>query len=374
MKRAWLEPCYYNAMLTQERPKCDSAPLSNTGLDSQTSHNKSLSAKLDWIQGTFRFRSLEELHEILGAVQTYSDENWVFYPGRGRFCGKQWNNSVQGIKGAIALYNLPDQEDGKLGHCFLSFPARALNRVNPWDVWNMVRTLVTRYNFKATRFDPCIDDYAKRISYSDLDEAAKKSNYTGFRKPPVVHHSYDKNGQIVAWTFTFGSRLCDRLVRIYDKATESDGEIDSVRIEAELHDKVAQQAVAQWVAIDPDEFEEMSPLYLANVVVGSIKFVHRTADKNVSRMSTLEWWQNILDEVGEGIRHTVKAVKTTFEEKKEWVTRQVSTTLAMFSKIMGMKEFFSYLKAELKGGQASFTDYHIAFIDHYQSNQFLCNT
>jgi hypothetical protein len=361
-------------MLTQERPKCDSAPLSNTGLDSQTSQSKSLSAKLDWIQGTFRFSSLEQLHEILGVVQTYTDENWVFYPGRGRFCGKQWNNSVQGVKGAIALYNLPDQEDGKLGHCFLSFPARALNRVDPWDVWNMVRALVTRYNFKATRFDPCIDDYAKRISYSDLDEAAKKGNYTGFRKPPIVHHSYDKNGQIVAWTFTFGSRLCDRLVRIYDKATESDGEIDSVRIEAELHDKVAQQAVAQWVEIDPDEFEEMSPLYLANVVVGSIKFIQRTADKNVSRMSTLEWWQNILEEVGEGIRHTVKAVKTTLEEKKEWVTRQVSTTLAMFSKIMGMKEFFSYLKAELKGGQARFTDYHIAFINHYQSNQFLCNT
>jgi DNA relaxase NicK len=314
---------------------------------------------------------LEELHEILGAAQSYIDENWVFYPGRGRFCGKQWANSVQGVKGAIALYNLPDQESDKLGHCFLSFPARALNRVDPWDVWNMVRALVVRYNFKATRFDACIDDYAKRISYSDLDEAAKKGNYTGFRNKPIVHHSYDKIGQTVAWTFTFGSRLCDRLVRIYDKATESDGEIDSVRIEAELHDKIAQQAVAQWVAIDPENFEEMSALYLANVVVGSIKFIERTADKNVSRMPTLSWWQDILNEVGEGIRHTVKAVKTTLEEKKEWVTRQVSTTLAMFVQIMGMSNFFNYMKSELDAGQKRFTDYHHAFISHYKNDSLL---
>jgi hypothetical protein len=299
-------------------------------------------------------------------VQEYTNERWVYFPGRGRFCGKQWNNSVQGINKAIALYNLPSEEGGQLGHCFLSFPATALNGIDIRDVWRMLLGLTTVWHFKATRFDVALDDYAKRITYEMLHDAARNKNYTGFRNPPVVHHSYDKMGQIVGWTFSFGNRLGDCVFRAYDKGTESEGEIDSVRLEAEFHDELAQKVVADWVAIEPQSFDEFSPIYLANVVVGRITFIQRSKDKNISRMPILDWWQDILDEVGTGIRHTVKAVKTTLEQKKEWITRQVSTQLAMFSKIMGMKEFFSYLKAELKGGQERFTDYHVAFIDHYK--------
>jgi hypothetical protein len=360
-------------MLTQERPKCDSAPLSNTGLDSHLAQNSSLSVKPDWIQGTFRFDTLDELHLALNFVGEYTNERWVFYPGRGRFCGKQWNNSVQGINKAIALYNLPDQEDGRLGHCFLSFPATALNGIDIRDVWRMMLGLVGRWKFRTTRFDVALDDYAKRISYQMLEEAVRSRNYTGFRKQPKRTNSYDKNGNIIGWTFSFGNRLSDRVFRFYDKATESDGEIDSVRMEAEFHDELAQKVVAEWIEIEPESFDEFSPMYLANVVVGCITFVQRTKDKNVSRMPILDWWQDILDEVGEGIRHTVKAVKTTLEQKKKWITRQVSTQLAMFSQIMGMKEFFGYLKSELKGGQKRFTDYHLAFIDHYKNQDSLCS-
>jgi DNA relaxase NicK len=282
---------------------------------------------------------------------------------------------VQGINGSLALYNLPAEEGGRYGHCLLSFPATVLASMDIRDVHKMMSALVGRWEFKTTRFDLALDDYSKRISYEMLDEAAKNRNYTGFRKPPVVHYNYDKWGNKVGWTFNFGNRRCDRVLRIYDKATESAGQIDAVRIEAEFHDNLAQQVMADWLAIPLERIKEDSPKYLAKVVVGSITFIERNADKNVSRMPIVGWWQSILDEIGKGIRHTVKAVRTTYEDKKNWINRQVSTTLTMFGHIMGMEDFYAWMQAQLKDGQSRLTDYHYAFIDHYKNQSAsLCNT
>jgi len=351
-------------MILQKTPKCDSAPLSNTGLDSQTAQRSTLCVRPDWIQGTVRFQTLQQLHQILEFTQDYTDDRWVYYPGRGRFCGKQWANVAQGVNGSLALYNLPSEEGDRYGHCLLSFPATVLASMDIRDVHKMMSALVGRWEFKTTRVDLALDDYSKRITFEMLDEAVTNKNYSGFRKPPVVHFSYGKDRKKTGWTFNFGNRNCDRVLRIYDKATESDGQIDAIRMEAEFHDELAQQVMADWLAIPLERIEEDSPKYLARVVVGSIIFMERNHEKNISRMPVLAWWQSILDEVGAGIRHTVKAVKTTYEQKKNWVNRQVSTTLTMFAHIMGMEDFYAWLQAELKGGQARLTDYHYAFIDH----------
>jgi len=355
-------------MILQKAPKCDSAPLSNTGLDSQTAQRSTLCIRPDWIQGTFRFQALEQLHQVLGFTQDYTDDRWVYYPGRGRFCGKQWANAVQGINGSLALYNLPSEEGGRYGHCLVSFPATVLAGMDIRDIHKMMSALVGRWEFKTTRFDLALDDYSKRITFEMLDEAVTNKNYSGFRKSPVVHYNYDKWGNKVGWTFNFGSRRCDRVLRIYDKDTESGGRIKAIRIEAEFHDELAQQIMADWLAIPLKRIEEDSPKYLARVVVGSIIFMERNHEKNISRMPVLDWWQDILDEVGDAIRHTVKAVKTTYEQKKNWINRQGSTTLAMIAHIMGMEDFYAWMQAQLKDGQVRFTDYHYAFIDHHKKS------
>jgi hypothetical protein len=133
--------------------------------------------------------------------------------------------------------------------------------------------------------------------------------------------------------------------------------------------------MADWLAIPLERIEEDSPKYLARVVVGSIIFMERNHEKNISRMPVLGWWQSILDEVGDAIRHTVKAVRTTLEQKKNWINRQASTTLTMIAHIMGMEDFYAWMQAQLKDGQVRLTDYHYAFIDHYKNQSAsLCNT
>lgn len=360
-------------MLTQtelKRLKCDQTPLSNTGSNSQKLQNTSLGVRVDWLQGTIRFDSLAELHDIIEFIEGYIKEKFVLHPDRGRFVGKQWFNAAQGVAGGcLVLYNLPDQESDGRGHAFLSFPAAALSSMDARDVWRMASGLVglgvkNPWRFKATRIDIALDDYSKSITFEQVNEAARKKNYTGFRKSPVVHHTYQK-GKIAGFTIVYGTRASDRLLRFYDKEFESKGRIKSNRWELELHDELAQKALADWLAIEPENFEEYSPKLLAGMVVGTIDFVKRGYDKNVTRMPRLEWWATFKETVGMEIRHSKDPVLTSLEKKKRWITRQVIVTLAMLKKIMGIKGFKQYLAGELDQAQERFTSWHETFIQVY---------
>lgn len=354
-------------MLTQNKPKgfkCDQTPLSNTGSNSQKLQNTPLSVRPDWVQGTIRFTSLAQLHEVIRFMEGYVKEKYVMHPDRGRFSGKQWHNMAEGIGGCLVLYNLPSQEPDELGHAMISFPATALSGISARDSWRLLSGLVNCWRFKATRFDIALDDFQKTITFEEISEAGRVKNYTGFRKEPVVHHTY-RDKKIAGYTLVFGARHCDRLLRFYDKEFESKGRIKSNRLELELHDKLAEKAIADWLSLEPGQFEEMSPKLLAGMVVGTIDFVKRGHDKNVSRMPRLEWWTRFKDMVGLEIRHTVEAVATSYERKKKWITRQVSVTLAMFKKVMGLRGFKQYLNSELLEAEERFTSYHEAFIDVY---------
>lgn len=355
-------------MVTQIKSKgfgCDQTPLSNTGLDSQLLSGKSLSVRVDWLQGTIRFRALEELHEVIHFIEGYTKEKFVLHPDRGRFVGKQWSNQAQGIEGCMVLYNLPEQEPDELGHAFFSFTATVLSGIDVRDVWRMASGLVGCWGFKATRFDIALDDYLKTVGYYELNCAARRRNFTHFRNMPKVHHTYDEYGNVAGWTITWGGRSGDRMLRCYDKDFESKGKIKANRFELELHDKLAEKALADWLSLDAESFEETSPIVLGGIVIGAIDFVERGHDKNVSRMPVLSWWQEFKDRVGMAIRHTVEAPVTSYERKREWFTRQVSVTLLMFKKVMGNQVFRQYLSRELEQAEERFDSTHSAFVEVY---------
>lgn len=358
-------------MLTQNKSKgfgCDQTPLSNTGLDSQVLSGKSLSVRVDWLQGTIRFTSLAQLHEVIEFIEGYTKEKFVLHPDRGRFVGKQWHNQAQGIEGCMILYNLPEQEPDGIGHALISFTATVLSQIVVRDVWRMASGLVKCWGYKATRFDIALDDYLKNISFYDLLHAAKHRNFTHFRNMPTVHYTFDEYGNVVGWTIVWGGRNGDRTFRCYDKDFESKGKIKANRFELELHDKLAEKALADWLSLDAENFEETSPAVLGGIVIGTIDFVERGHDKNVSRMPVLSWWQDMKDRVGCAIRHTVEAATTSYERKRNWFTRQVSVTLAMFKKVMGNQGFKQYLTNELLDAEERFNSTHEAFIAVYGRN------
>jgi hypothetical protein len=128
---------------------------------------------------------------------------------------------------------------------------------------------------------------------------------------------------------------------------------------------LAEKVLVDWLALEPETFEKRSPGYLAGVVIGSVSFIGRTEDKNVTRMLLLPWWKEFIDKVGVGIRHSIQSVQTSYERKRNWFTRQVSVTLAMFKKVMGIRQFKQYLEKELTDAEERFNYTHEAFINVY---------
>jgi DNA relaxase NicK len=212
--------------------------------------------------------------------------------------------------------------------------------------------------------DIALDDFSKSISYEMVDAALASGNYTGFRKASS-RRNYDAKGKINGFTCTFGTRSSLRYTRFYDKDAESGGRIKSHRLETEVHDELAEKVLVDWLALEPETFEQLSPGYLAGVVIGSVSFIGRTEDKNVARMLLLPWWKEFIDKVGLEIRHSIQSVQTSYERKRNWFTRQVSVTLAMFKKVMGIRQFKQYLEKELTDAEERFNHTHEAFINVY---------
>jgi hypothetical protein len=320
------------------------------------------------MQGTIRFTSMEQFHEVIRFIEGYAKEAFVLEPGKGRFVGKQWHNTARGIEGCLILYDTPEEAVSGLGHAFISFTGRVLSQISARDIWRLTQGLVHCYNYKHTRFDPAIDDYSKSISFEQVDAALSGGNYTGFKKAYALRNYNDK-GKIDGFTCSFGSRDSLFYGRFYDKGAQTKGEIDAYRLEGEFKDELAQRVVRDWLAIDPERFEEDSPRVLAAMVVGRISFIERTEDKNVSRAEMLPWWKEFVEMVGARIRHSIAATQTSFERKKNWITRSVAPTLTMFLEIMGIRGFEQYINSEVIAAAERFKDYHRKFIEvHKQTD------
>jgi hypothetical protein len=158
------------------------------------------------------------------------------------------------------------------------------------------------------------------------------------------------------WTFDVGSKQSDSYGVIYDKETESDGRIKSVRFEGRFKDEVSHDLWLQWLSIPPDNFEDLSPQFLAGKAIGIVEFVERLPkEKNVARMKRLPWWAGFVDAVGAHLRHSVKKEDSTLERAKRWVEKQVVGTLAILRKVLGVHEYRRMHDELLARAEAGFT-------------------
>jgi hypothetical protein len=352
-------------MLSQQsskKPGFAPNPLSNTGLDSQVSQSILYSAKVDWIQGTFRFHDEIELDRFVRLIAKHFKDKLVFNEGKGRPLGRQWNHQANGVAGMLLLYNKPEEEPSQVGRALVSFPAQCLSAIPAWQVQALIKALVVRFGFKCTRFDVAIDDYKKRITFDQVHKALKENNFAGFRR-----YNYIRNGELgkgnIGFTVYLGSSQSDTMIRFYDKDAESKGRIKSYRWEAQFKDELAQKYLTDWLALDKEGFEKNSPMLLFAMVVNRIKFVERGTEKNVNRMPMLDWWASFISGVHFQVRHSVQALETTYEQKRAWLEIQVAPTLAVLKKVMGINNFQRYMRFLLDIGEASFTHNHQAQIE-----------
>lgn len=353
--------------MLQDFSDSDQALLSNTEPDSQPALNAQtvgintqLEVSVDWLQ--FTCKPVDDVHvqEVVKAVCAALEDRPVFYRDKGSFMGKQWQHRGHSIKGMKFWFDSPSEKSPH-AHLLISLSGQVLAAMSAADIWGLCRFLIDVHKVKFTRVDVALDDYAKSIRYEDIRDAAIAGNYA-YVKQIEPRMTYERDGNLNRkFTINIGSPQSDKYGRFYNKGRESDGVIDSYRLEMEIKDEVAHALVVEWLGIPEECFEELSPSFLAGKVVGLVDFVYRqkigfAKQKNITRMKRYWWWESFLKRVGCMLRHSVPRPDTSFEKKKKWVERSVFPSMAVIRKVMGIFEFNKWGQEELAKAEAKFTD------------------
>jgi hypothetical protein len=299
------------------RSDWQSNPLGNTGLKCHDAEiPKPLEVRLDYITGTFIVSSLQRATDLLTAIGKRTDDEWA-QTGTPITRGKQYDSSYGSVRGGLLGYRLTDSGTYD---CWLSLPGAVVGGLDLAEARDVLR-LLDCYRFNCTRLDDALDDYSKSIDIDQLRQALYSGNYYGFRKKAEINN-FDDGG----FTFYFGKRTSDKMLRFYNKEAESEGAVDCHRWELELRDDRAK--VAFKMLQEDCSLEDMAAR-MAQMVVGAVDFCYKTTIRR-SRSAKLEWWQTFLDlvGVGDGIRLPAARRSLTLTKSYKWIWKQVAPTLA----------------------------------------------
>jgi len=120
-------------------------------------------------------------------------------------------------------------------------------------------------------------------------------------------------------TLYLGSPQSRRVLRVYDKGAESEGEVPGTRFELQERDEAADTTAKQLV-----EAGAIAPV-LTGRLVGFVDF--RTGDGMVTRRPRAAWYEDVVGAV-ERLPGYPPASERSAEEVAEWLRRQTAPTMA----------------------------------------------
>lgn len=322
------------ATLSNPAPSSVKTGGSNTRLNSQLAAN-GIAVSVDWLQfmGTVL---ADELPHYFAILEEMTKEKLDLNPDKPTMCGRAWANSGRSPNGMRVGWDTEIDRDGN-ARCFVIIPGGVLSALEPTKVWSIAKYL-RLLGFGCSRIDLTVDDFKKRLKKELIKKAILAGNYSKFRKHPISD-SLDAEG---GWTQYFGRRESARFTRLYDKNAESKGKINSLRLETQFNAKTANIVLDKWLAISPEhlgeDWEKASAKYIFQSVVGSIDFVDRAsnpAEKNVSRLKRLGWWDKFCKLAEGTIYHTAPTPKQSLQKAVGWMKRQVLKSMKCVMEAFG---------------------------------------
>ena len=103
---------------------------------------------------------------------------------------------------------------------------------------------------------------------------------------PTRGRAIEDDGPRGGGSYTVGTRESNRLLRVYDKAAESEGEVDAIRIELECKDRVAVDVMRALSTALPDA----RSVAAARFLVGFIDFRQVVQGATVRQRPRCAWW------------------------------------------------------------------------------------
>jgi len=234
------------------------------------------------------------------------------------------------------------------GKFTVEIPGQALDGIAQTDL-HLFLLRLRQFSPTCTRCDVFFDDYNRIIRPGDMHEIVKDRDYSGFRKSQIKQ-GYD-NGRLIHDEIDFGKRGQNgsgQYLRVYDKVLESKGEKNCVRFEVEFTKKRSHKVFDKLSQVTSvDAFATLC----GSLVGGSVKFIHRSGDKNISRLDVYDFWLEILELLGSVVIR-IPAKETDMEGKYKYIYRQVTPTLALLrGTFVDDTDFFNWLNDAIGEGE-----------------------
>lgn len=200
-------------------------------------------------------------------------------------------------------------------------------------------TILWQRNCKASRLDLAFDDFSKTFSPRHFAlwylDGQISTNYRRFQ---LVGSCSDDGG-----TFYLGDRGSGKILRIYDKAFESKGVIDSVRYEVELHSDYA-DSMMSYIRTGGDlSFSSYIGNFLRVVVRDNVRHMSGhdlpSVFKNRAHAPSLPAWTEFLRKwqvlrIVDKVKVPKKQSSVNSESLRRWVY-SIAGSLRAFSDLCG---------------------------------------
>jgi hypothetical protein len=224
-------------------------------------------------------------------------------------------NGLHGVKLGVKV-----RPDGRL-EIHLDVPATVLESMEPDALYAFLHN-VAFYAKNVSRIDVTLDDWKKLITPFQLevltsgDDDPYKLN-KAFCVTRAEKSDYRRSkGPTGGDTWYLGTRKgkkgngSDVLLRVYDKARESEGEVDAIRWELQLRNDRAKDALVALVM--ESHLRGQSTLckhmgeWAASQLLRFVDFRDRSKDANVSRCPRLPWWETLTGNAKKAVSVVVK--------------------------------------------------------------------
>lgn len=348
----------HSLSLSQKTGTSENTPCGKTGCNRSAPYQLGV----DWLAGTFPEALLERV--IIVYQLTFDDLVSPTLGPDGSHLGSQWYR--RGYKSVLGAFfgegNRASDSDNPKARAYINLPGAVLDSISYEKLYDFFQSLDS-LGFQPSRMDFKLDDFTKKLTPRLCWEAVQSGNYKGSRSWKWIESNV---GRLISTTLYLGRRGkngAGKFIRVYDKFIESNGKIDSVRLELELSDKKAKDAWVTLVACPLDCWPEC----ILGWIKASVTFIDRSglgAKKRADRCQLLPWWAAIVEHCHQWT-FTKRVITRSYQKIHNWVQRQVVPGLAL------LMDCFSVEADRLGAGTTDFLqevllEWHVEGSNRYQ--------
>jgi hypothetical protein len=297
-----------------------------------TNRGAEMTVGVDWLSFTLKGRSADR---VMRLVSHYLRGEFVHL----EHGGKRYQRMAVGTGGA-KVYWSPGRDD-----VHAELPGKAIGSLSEPQVRGLV--LAASALGKVTRVDVFADDFRHVVQPREVYESVDRA---------VTHTARDgwemRESRGGGATCYIGSRSSRQFLRVYNKAAQTGGLVDSIRWELEFKKEVAEYVSARLI-------RERWQTVFGEHLVQLVDFRDRSEGRRGDRGARLSWYEHIVGAVGKaGMRHPRQA--RTLEEAEAWIMHQVAPTLATVFESRGGD--LDYITALLEDGKRRQKPQHRALL------------